>query len=265
MKGPDKMESAANLYIGLKGADWLERQRVAGRVTANALRLLRDRVAQKTTATMAQLSAEADDYILSEGCTATFKNYKWFPAAVCISVNKQLVHGIPDDYRLQDGDVVSFDLGATYKGAIADSAITCIFGEAKSKRHVQLLAATEKSLELGIAQVAVGKRLGSIGHAIYRFGRQNDFGVVSTYGGHGIDEDKPHAPPFVSNRAEPNEGLVIQSGLTIAIEPMFVIGSNQARLGRDGWTVWTDDIGAHFEHTIFVHDDHVEVMTRMDQ
>ena len=252
----------ANGLIKLKNEDWLEKQRVAGKITAGALMLLERESKALTTKSMIGLSALAEEYILSNDCTPTFKGYKGFPAAVCISVNNQLVHGIPTDYRLQDGDVVKFDLGATYKGAIADSAITCIYGEPKSPMHVKLVAACYESLMKGIGAIAVGKRLGVIGHAIFKSAKQNtNFGLIVNYGGHGISWDQPHAPPFVANKDSIDNGIRIQKGLAIAIEPMLVFGSTETFIDKDGWTVCGMGISAHFEHSVFVHEDHVEIMT----
>lgn len=250
-----------NGFFTLKGQDWLERQRVAGKVVAESLNMLQALVAQKNPWSLSKWSQMIDDWIVEQGCTPTFKNYKGFPAAVCISVNHQLVHGIPTDYKLQEGDVVSFDLGATYEGAIADSAITCIYGEPKKSEHVRLVKATEEALMRGIEAIAVGKKLGSIGAAIYKSAKGNSFNVIDDYGGHGLEWDKPHAPPFVANKANVDEGMRIQPGLAIAIEPMLVPGSTTSEVDKDGWTVVTRDIGAHFEHSVYVHENHVEIIT----
>jgi methionyl aminopeptidase len=248
-----------NSIIHLKDQDWLDKQRIAGKVVATTLKFLEAEVLKGTPYSMLMLNELAEDIIYSNKCTPTFKNYKGFPAGVCISINKQLVHGIPTDYHLQDGDVVSFDLGATYEGAIADSALTCIFGEPKSPDHVKLISSTENCLMQGINAIAVGKRLGCIGHAINKAAK--GYGLVSNYGGHGLDWDKPHAAPFVANKAELDEGIRIAEGLSIAIEPMLTIGTPGTKVLDDGWTVVTADIGAHFEHSVFVHKDHVEIIT----
>lgn len=263
MKLLSNAKGGSSSIITLKSDDWLTKQRKAGKAAAEALLLLETEVASNTTKSLLELSEAAEDIIVKNGCTPTFKGYKGFPAAVCISVNRQLVHGIPTDRRLQDGDVVSFDLGATYDGAIADTAITCIYGT-KKPEHVALVNATYSSLMAGIAAVKVGKRLGCIGDAISRVARQNGLGLITEYGGHGLDWNKPHATPFVQNKSTPEEGIVIQSGLTIAIEPMLVIGAPRTSTLPDKWTVVTEDIGAHWEHTIFVHDDYVEYITARD-
>lgn len=255
---------AQNGYFNLKGEDWLIKQRVAGKVVADSLSILKSLVENRTMHSALELNDIIENYILDHDCTATFKNYKGFPAGVCISVNKELVHGIPKDYHFQDGDVISFDLGATYQGAIADSALTCIYGTPKTEQHVRLINATEESLMKGIAAIKVGNHLGCIGAAISECAKEYKFGLVNQYGGHGLDWNVPHAAPFVANKSEPNEGIRIQRGLAIAVEPMLVIGSPTTKTLDDGWTVVTNDIGAHFEHSIFVHEDCVEIITQRD-
>jgi methionyl aminopeptidase len=263
MRDGRKNEFASNVFVSLKDQSWLDKQRVAGKVVAGALSLLEREVKNGTIKSLLELDALAETFIRDNGCVPTFLHFKGFPNSVCISVNRQLVHGIPTNYRLQDGDVVSFDLGATFEGAIGDSAITCIYGHPKSEQHVKLVAATELALMKGIEAIKVGNRLGCIGEAIYKSARSNNFSVVCNYGGHGIDWETPHASPFVANKGTANEGIRIQPGLTIAIEPMLVIGSSAVTTtGADGWTVSTLEIGAHWEHSVFVHEDNnVEIIT----
>jgi methionyl aminopeptidase len=252
---------AENGFFKLKNQDWLDKQRVAGRIAATALKKLERYVTGKTFHSTLVLSRVIEEYILKEGGTPTFKGYKGFPEAVCISVNKELVHGIPKDQVLDDGDIVSFDLGVTYEGAIADTAITCIFGTPKSDYHVKMVHATEDSLMKGIQAIEVGKKLGCIGNAIYKCAKGHGFNVINHYGGHGLDWNVPHASPFVENKSDPEKGFRIQPGLAIAIEPMLVPNSTTTKVLDDGWTVVTNDIGAHFEHSIFVHPDRVEIIT----
>lgn len=257
---------ANNMMVKLKDKNWLEKQRIAGRITAAALKELEGYCKGMTFQSMATLNDVIERFIIKEGGIPTFKGHKKagypdFPAGVCISVNKNLVHGIPDDTVLDHGDVVSFDLGVTYQGAIADSAITVIFGIPKDNQHVKLVHATEEALMQGIRAVEVGKHLGCIGHAISKYAKHQGFGLVSNYGGHGLDWNVAHAAPFVANKAELNEGIRIQPGLSIAIEPMLTIGPPITHTLKDGWTVVTPDIGAHAEHSIFVHQDRVEIMT----
>ena len=251
----------SNEFVTLKDQNWLDKQRVAGKVAAGALLLLESQIKNNTELSLIELNDLAEQYIQDHHCALTFKGYKGFPAGVCISINKQLVHGIPTDYHLKDGDVVSFDLGTTYHGAIADTAITCIYGTPKSERHTMLIQATEECLMSGIKAIEVGKKLGVIGNAISRCNKKYGFGLITKYGGHGLDWNKPHASPFVENKSDPETGIRIQSGLAIAIEPMLVIGDTYTYVDKDGWTVMGQDISAHMEHSIFVHEDRVEILT----
>jgi methionyl aminopeptidase len=248
--------------VKLKNQDWLTKQRVAGKIAALTLNLLEKLVREKTTHSLIELNAIAENFIEAAGGRCTFKWYKGFPAGVCCSVNRQLVHGIPTDYRLQNGDLVSFDLGVTIGGAIADTAISCIYGEPKSPQHTKLIQATEEALMKGIASIKVGERLGVIGNAISRHAKGSGYGVIVNYGGHGLDWETPHASPFVSNKSIPNEGVRLCKNMTLAIEPMFTDGSTTTRVDKDGWTVWCDAMSsAHFEHTVFLHEDYTEIIT----
>lgn len=265
MRIQSKSVFSDNSVIHLKGDDWLSKQRVAGKVVANTLKFLESEVLNKTDKSLLELNVMAEDIIYSSGCTPTFKNYKGFPAGVCISVNKQLVHGIPTNYILQSGDVVSFDLGATYEGAIADSALTCIYGEPKSLEHVKLIKATEESLMRGIAAIEIGNRLGCIGNAIAKCAKSYGYNVIYKYGGHGLTWNNPHCAPFVSNKSELNEGIRIKPGLTIAVEPMLVENDINTYVDKDGWTVWCKGgMSAHFEHTLYIHENNVEIITKRE-
>lgn len=261
MRLTSKEPFGTNGFFTLKNSDWLEKQRFAGKVVAESLFILQNFVKEKTKLSLLEMNSIIEDFIVNKKCDPTFKNYKGFPAGVCISVNNQLVHGIPTDYHLQEGDVVKFDLGATFEGAIADSALTCIYGEPKKPDHVRIVSATEEALMEGIKAIAVGKKLGCIGYAIYKSAKGRGYNVIENYGGHGLEWNKPHAPPFVANKASLEEGIRIQPGLAIAIEPMLVTGSISSTTAKDGWTVVTREIGAHFEHSVYVHEDHVEIIT----
>lgn len=257
-------KSSISDFIILQDNTWLERQRIAGKVVAGALQLLENAVKEKTTMTMLELNNMAEEYIEKNGCTATFKNYKGFPCGVCISVNKQLVHGIPNEYILQEGDKVSFDLGATYNGSIADSAITCFYGAAE-KEYTDLSEATKQSLYAGIKSISIGKKIGSIGDAIYKT-LKDKYDVVVNYGGHGIGYDTPHAQPFIPNRSSINDGVRACAGMTIAIEPQATIRSSNfyTKTADDGWSVMTPEVGSHCEHSMFLHSDHLEIITHRD-
>jgi methionyl aminopeptidase len=265
MRVSNKNLFSTNVFFKLKNQDWLNKQRVAGKVAARTLLLLEKLVKEKTTKSLIELNNIAEEFITDNGCSATFKGYKSFPAGVCISVNQQLVHGIPNDYKLQEGDVVSFDLGATFEGAIADTAITCIYGEPKSEQHVKLITATQQALMNGISAIKISNKLGCIGNAIFKSAKNDGFSVINNYGGHGLDWDTPHAPPFVANKADINEGIRLQSHLVLAIEPMLTTGSTNTRVDKDGWTVWCDaEMSSHFEHSVYIHEDRVEIITDRD-
>src|SRR5690606_22368850 len=212
---------STNSIIDLKDNEWLEKLRVAGNIVANSLSILEEMVIEKKQLSLIDMNNIIENYIISREAVPTFKGYHGFPCGVCISVNKTVVHGIPNDYKVQDGDVVSFDLGATFEGAIADSAITCIFGTPKNEEHINLLKANNDALYAGIGAIAVGRQLGVIGEAINKVAIKSKFASIDEYGGHGIGSE-PHMAPFVSNNDKFNNGIRIQEGLTIAIEPMFV-------------------------------------------
>jgi methionyl aminopeptidase len=252
--------------IKLKTKEQLEKFRVAGKVAAGALVILEQAVKDGTRKSLLELDKFAYEYIKDNKCEATFLGYHGFPNSVCISVNKKLVHGIPTNSQLQDGDIVSFDLGATFDGAIGDTALTCIFGEPKSTEYIRLIKATKEALIKGIEAIEVEKRLGVIGKAVWKSVQNNGYNVITHYGGHGIDINVPHASPFVSNRDIPENGIHLQPGMVLAVEPMAVNGSTETWVDKDGWTVHCkSEISSHEEHTIFIHQDHVEILTQRDE
>lgn len=254
-------------FIDLKDQDWFAKQKIAGKCVSSVLKKCTDLIINKTpNLSLKDLENVAIEIIKDYDCIPTFKNYNGpvcpFPSAICTSVNEQLVHGIVTDYILKDGDVVSIDLGATYNEVIADAAYTSVYGEPKSKQIIDLLKSCQNALKAGIDAVRVGNRIGAIGYAINNCVKNSGFGLVTNYGGHGLTWNKAHASPFVANRARSDEGIRIQPGLTIAIEPMLTIGSPQNKILSDGWTVVTEDIGCHFEHTIYVEDENnIHIMT----
>jgi methionyl aminopeptidase len=261
----------AGMLVQLHDEEWLANQRIAGKVAAQAIDLLVE-LAKQGSLSLLEMDKKVEEFIRDNYCDPTFLEYKGhtgipFPNSSCISVNKALVHGVSDSRYLESGDLVSFDLGTTYKKSIADTATTIIVGEAKCEAHKHLVQSTKEALKLAIETVAVGKRLGVIGDIIWKHGAKTGHTVIQNYGGHsiGLNPDgtpAPHLPPFVANKANPNEGIRLQKGMVIAIEPLFVIGSsNQTKVLEDGWTVECQDICAHFEDSIYVHEDYVEVIT----
>ena len=248
--------------IILKDEHWLKRQKHAGRCVSNVLKECGDLILNNTPhLNLLDLEKLVYQYCNVYDATPTFLGYKGFPSACCISVNKAVVHGIVHDYELQPGDIVSVDLGATYEGAIADAARTWIYGKPKDPKHVDLLNVGYEALLLGQKQVKVGNRLGSIGNAIYKYVSNKGYGVITDYGGHGIDYNKPHSKPFVANKQHPDDGNVIVNGLSIAIEPMVVFGEAKTKVDSDGWTVRTPELSCHYENSVTVFDNKVHIIT----
>jgi methionyl aminopeptidase len=269
MKQVNNFPLNSNMCI-LHDDKWLKRQRIAGRIAGQTLSLLQRLVEEKTVKSLLELDKIAEEFILANGCTPTFLGYRGFPNSVCMSLDNEkshaLVHGIPFDYELQEGDLISFDLGCTFEGAIGDTAITCIYGKTKSEGHIKLVQDTKDALMVGINAIAVGKKIGVIGNAIYKFLAPKYYGVITSYGGHSLNYNTPHCFPFVANRANINDGITIQPGMTLAIEPLVVLnGSIKTWVGKDGWTVCTEHTSAHEEHTVFIHDDRVEIITEREK
>ena len=248
-------------FIKIQPNDYFDDFRYAGKITADCLSLLEGLVSSKTSKSLIELNQVAEDYFLSKNVNPIFKGYHGFPAAVCCSVNKQLVHSIPTDYVLQDGDIVTFDTGCSYKNGIADSAVTCIFGEPKDKRHIELVETTQKCLYNAIKSISINNRIGVIGNSIFNTARKNGFKVIENYSGHGIS-DQVHSDPVILNKAEIDSGARIKSGMVLAIEPLLVLGnSTRTSISENNWDVMTDDLSAHYEHSILVNDTGVEVLT----
>lgn len=250
-------------FVTLKNDEYFDRLKHSGMVVASCLKMFKDLVDSKSpNLNLLDIESECVKIISSNGCIPTFKGYKGFPGSVCLSVNKELVHGIPKDYILKEGDVVTLDLGAhTECGVIADAALSAIYGEPKNKDHRRLLEVCKGALQCGIDAIKVGSRLGCIGNAIHHHVKSSGFKLIVDYGGHGLDRNNPHTQPFVHNKSDRDEGIRIQPGLAIAIEPMLSIGSNKTQKLADKWTVVTKDISAHFEHSIFVREDGAHVVT----
>lgn len=243
--------------IRLHDHEWLRRQGVAGRAVSLALRHFADLMRETWGGlTLKDVEGQVAAQFETTECTPTFLNYRGFPGLVCLSVNDALVHGIPTDYALQKGDVVTMDVGATYEGAIADAAFTCVYGGKTNEETVRMLKVCQGALGRAIEEVKVGLRLGAVSHTIAQEAERGGYGVITLYGGHGLDYDKPHAPPFVSNVGQVYEGPRMQPGLAIAIEPMFVLGKDTCtKVMDDEWTVVTQALGCHFEHSVTLDDE----------
>ena len=198
------------------------------------------------------------------GATSSFKGYRGFPAYLCVSVNEELVHGIPGGRVLEEGDIVSLDFGAMLQGFHGDAAITVGVGKISPQAEA-LLEATEGALKAGIACAQSGAHLGDISAAIQSFAESRGFSVVREYVGHGIGRQM-HEEPQIPNFGTPGHGPLLQRGMTLAMEPMVNVGGWRTKVGSDGWTVTTADgsLCAHFEHTIAISDSEAEILTRLD-
>jgi len=209
----------------------------------------------------------AEESIRKSGAVPSFKNYEVagigrYPASLCVSINSEIVHGIPTNERfLEGGDIVSLDLGAKYKGVCTDMAVTLPVGEI-SKEAKRLILVTKECLDRGISAAISGHHIGAIGESVQKHAEKNGFGVVRDMVGHGIGE-KPHMDPKIPNYGESTDGPRIFDNMALAIEPMITAGDYTITTGRDGWTISTADksIAAHFEHTVVIVDGLPEIVT----
>jgi len=247
--------------ITLKSPSELARMREAGRIVAVVLALLREKIAPGVTTE--ELNALAEETILKHGAVPSFKGYRGYPAALCVSVNEEVVHGIPGSRVINEGDLVSMDVGTIYKGFQGDAAITVAVGEVSPAAR-RLLEVTAGALEAGIAQCRAGQHMGDVSAAIQNYAESRGFSVVREYTGHGIGR-KMHEDPQIPNFGEPGRGALLRPGMTFALEPMVTMGTWRTRVLDNGWTVVTLDgqLSAHFEHTIAVTDDEPEILTRL--
>lgn len=244
-----------------KSVHELNIMREAGRIVAETHRLMARTIAPGITT--GELDRIAESFIRDQGAVPSFKGYNGFPGSICVSVNEELVHGIPGSRILKDGDIVSIDIGACYKGYHGDSAWTYPVG-AISDTARRLLETTEQSLYAGLAEAAPGVRLFTISHAIQNCIEQAGFSVVREYVGHGIGADL-HEEPQIPNFGVPNRGPRLKPGMTLAIEPMVTAGERHVKTLDDRWTVVTEDgtMCAHFEHTIAITEDGYEILTEV--
>lgn len=236
--------------------------RESGQMLAAVLAMLKPKVrAGISTKALADLAATE---LKALGGAPAFKGYQGFPDVICISLNDEVVHGIPSPARIiAEGDIVGLDFGVTHKGMITDAAISVIAGHPKTKGHLDLVKRTEKALELGIKAVHDRVRTGDIGSAIEAYLRQYPYGIVRDMVGHGVGHDV-HEDPNIPNYGQPDTGPWLDKGMTIAIEPMVTLGSDQIYIAPDGWTVKTRDgkWSAHFEHTVLITDTGAEILTK---
>lgn len=234
--------------------------REAGRITAVTLLELQDKI--RPGMTTGQVDQLAERTSTAMGAVPAFKGYNNFPASACISVNDEIVHGIPSPSRvIHEGDVVSIDFGVIYKGFYGDSAVTVGVGQI-SPLAAKLLEVTRQSLDEAIRQARAGRRLGDVGYAVETYVLKQGFSVVRQYVGHGIGRHM-HEDPQVPNFGPPHQGTVLKPGMVLAIEPMVNTGTEETVVRPDNWTVVTADGGlsAHFEHTIAITTGEPEILT----
>ncbi|MBN8194256.1 MULTISPECIES: type I methionyl aminopeptidase [Bacillaceae] len=212
--------------------------------------------------TTKELDAIAEKFIRKHDAIPSFKGYNGFRGSICASVNNELVHGIPGDRVLKDGDIISIDIGAKYNGYHGDSAWTYPVGTIDDETQ-KLLDVTEESLFLGLKEAKPGERLSNISHSIQTFVEANGFSIVREYVGHGVGQDL-HEDPQIPHYGPPNKGPRLKPGMVLAIEPMVNAGSRYVRTLSDNWTVVTvdDKMCAHFEHTIAITEDGYEILTK---
>ena len=244
--------------ITLKSKREIELLKEAGHIVYLTHQYLRPHI--KAGIKTIELDRLAEDFIRSKGATPSFKGYEGFPSTLCISINDEVVHGFPSERILKDGDIISIDIGACYKGYHGDSAWTYQVGEISDDAKY-LLEHTEKALYEGIKQAKVGARIGDIGYAIEKYAEEHNLGVVKELVGHGVGTSV-HEAPDVPNYGKQGTGPKIKDGMVIAIEPMLTLGSPDIYVEDNDWTVVTEDgsLSAHYEHTIAITNDGVIIL-----
>ncbi|UCG84636.1 MAG: type I methionyl aminopeptidase [Dehalococcoidia bacterium] len=247
--------------IILKSPREIDQMREAGRIAATVLAKVAKSVRPGIT------TAELDDIAVEEvrrgGAEPSFKGYRGFPASICTSVNKEVVHGIPGSRVLNEGEIVSLDFGALYNGFHGDAAITLGVGQISPEAQ-GIIDAASGALNAGIAAAVIGARLGDVSAAIQQYAEARGFAVVREYVGHGIGREL-HQDPQVPNFGVPGDGPELKRGMTLALEPMLNAGTWRTRVADDNWTVLTADgkLSAHFEHTIAIDEDGPKILTQL--
>jgi methionyl aminopeptidase len=247
--------------IVLKSAREIEIMRQGGHILADLMEHLRSTV--KAGMSTLEIDEHVEAFITRRSALTAFKGYRGFPASVCVSINEEVVHGIPSAHRhLKEGDIVGLDLGCIVGGYYADCAFTMAIGEIPSAVE-RLLAVTRRSLELAVEQCRPGRRLSDVSHAVQQHVEAHGFAVVRAFVGHGIGRAL-HEEPQVPNFGEPGRGPQLKPGMVLAIEPMVTMGGGDVRILDDGWTAVTTDgsLAAHFEHTVAITDQGPSVLTR---
>ena len=249
--------------ITIKSERELELMRIAGHIVYETHKYLKPYI--KAGITTKKLNDMAEDFIIKKGATPSCKGYEGFPYAICISVNDEIVHGFPSDYELKDGDIVTLDICACYKGYHGDSGWTYKVGNI-SKEDEYLMNHTEKALFEGIKEAKAGNHVGDISYAVQKYAEDHNLGVVRELCGHGIGSDL-HEDPDVPNFGSKGTGPLLKKNMVIAIEPMLTYGDYSVYLDENDWTVKTMDgsKSAHFEHTVLITDDEPIIFTGDDE
>lgn len=249
------------MMVEIKTPAELERMRQASRIVALTLDLLKKEI--KPGVSTAALNSMAEREVRGRGAVPAFLGYRGYPAALCVSINEEVVHGIPSDKRvIRSGDLVSLDLGAVCEGFYGDAAVTVAVG-ALSPERLRLMEVTEASLAAALGTVRSGAKLGDVSHAVEAFVAKHGMSVVREFTGHGIGR-RLHEDPSIPNYGRPGSGITLRSGMTLAIEPMVCLGRPEIVIKNDAWTAVTADgsCAAHFEHTVAVTDTGCEILSR---
>lgn len=247
--------------IILKSRHEIEKMKISNRIVVEVLEEIKKKI--RVGVTTIELDRLAESVILKKGGTPAFKGYRGYPNSLCISINEQVVHGIPSNRRLKDGDLVSIDLGVYHDGYYGDAAITVGAGEITPEAK-RLLDATQKALYVGIEKARAGNHLSDISNAVQMYVEGEGFSVVRAFVGHGIGTSL-HEEPQVPNFGEAGKGPLLKSGMVLAIEPMVNAGVSDVEVLEDDWTVVTADgsLSAHFEHTVAITENGVEILTEL--
>lgn len=251
------------MYTKVKTPAEVKAMRESGRLLATVLATLKETL--EPGMTTKDLAEVAKRELRGTGGTPTFLGQYGFPDVICISLNDEIVHGIPSTKReIKAGDIVSLDFGVTYDGMITDSAVSVIAGGSASEQVSKLLRDTEASLYAGVGVLRDGVRVGDISHAIQQVLQRGDYGIVRDMVGHGVGHEL-HEDPNIPNYGRKNTGPVLEAGMTIAIEPMATLGDFRVYIDIDGWTVRSNDrsLAAHFEHTVLITQDGSEILTQL--
>jgi len=248
-----------NRVIILKSPREIEQLKIANAIAAEVLERLKEGV--KLGVATQELDGIAEETILSKGASPAFKGYRGYPKSICASINEEIVHGIPGQRRLMEGDIVSLDVGVNYQGYYGDAAISLPVGDVDPAAR-RLLEVTEKALYIGIDMAKVGNRLFDISYAIQQWVEKHGFSVVRDFVGHGIGKSL-HEDPQIPNFGSPHQGPRLEKGMVFALEPMVNEGTYEVRILSDGWTVVTADgkRSAHFEHTIAILDGGAQILS----